>query len=265
MVVGTRAKARWARVHLVFFLCLMAALPLVVCAAAPEEPGAEGTPPAPPSDQMAQTNAQEVVRAFLQLQEQLRATQLAIEQNRRETKATAVQTAETMSNALQAIQSTFVAQRARDLEATQAFSRQVLIIAGAFAALGVLTLLLVAYLQWSMSKGLAEISSALPAALGLGSSVAQDLLGPGEQAASPTLGVSGGQGGRPQAAEPPRQPASKTRRGNGWSLERLLFPRPGDSFRRRQFRALKTAMLLGLVCAAAVALVFYMMQKQPPV
>jgi hypothetical protein len=41
------------------------------------------------------------------------------------------------------------------------------------------------------------------------------------------------------------------------SIESRLFPDPGDSLRRRQFRALKTALLVGLVCAAVVALALY--------
>ena len=87
IVVGMRAKARWVRIYSLLVLCLMAAFPLVLCAAVPEEPGAPSAPPAPPGDQNLETNAQEVARAFLQLQEQLRATLVAIEQNRRETRA----------------------------------------------------------------------------------------------------------------------------------------------------------------------------------
>jgi high-affinity Fe2+/Pb2+ permease len=41
------------------------------------------------------------------------------------------------------------------------------------------------------------------------------------------------------------------------SIENRLFPDPGDSFQRRQFRALKAALLVGLVCAAVLALVLY--------
>jgi hypothetical protein len=49
------------------------------------------------------------------------------------------------------------------------------------------------------------------------------------------------------------------------SIENRLFPDPKDSFRRRQFRALKAALLVGLVCAAVVALVIYgLYSKQKP-
>ena len=49
------------------------------------------------------------------------------------------------------------------------------------------------------------------------------------------------------------------------SIENRLFPDPGDSFRRRQFRALKTAVVVGLICAAVLALVLYAMySKQKP-
>jgi hypothetical protein len=49
------------------------------------------------------------------------------------------------------------------------------------------------------------------------------------------------------------------------SIENRLFPDPGDSFRRRQFRALKAALLVGLVCAAVLALLLYALySKQAP-
>ncbi len=199
----------------------------------------------------------------MQLQEQLRATQLAIERNGQETKEAAAQTAETLSNALQAIQGTFVAQRARELEETREFRRRILIVAGAFAAVGMLTMLLIAYFQRCMSRRLAEVSAALPAALRLGPEIAQDALGRAEQPSSPLLGPAEAEEGRPHHLERTSQPAVKPRRGGGRSIERLLFPRPGDSLRRRQFRALRTAMLFGLVCAAGLALVLYLMYSGP--
>ena len=65
----------------------------------------------------------------------LRATQLAIEQNRLETKAAAIQNAEALSKGLQAIQQAFAAQRAQDLEAMQRSNKVMLIVVGIFGAM----------------------------------------------------------------------------------------------------------------------------------
>ncbi len=49
------------------------------------------------------------------------------------------------------------------------------------------------------------------------------------------------------------------------SIENRLFPDPGDSFRRRQFRALKVAVIVGVICAVVMALVLYLLySKQKP-
>ena len=73
---------------------------------------------------------------------------------------------------MQSIQEAFSAQRAQDWEAIQRSNKVMLIVAGTFAGIGFLTLLMMTWFQWRMSKGLAEISAALPAALGLGASSA---------------------------------------------------------------------------------------------
>jgi hypothetical protein len=41
------------------------------------------------------------------------------------------------------------------------------------------------------------------------------------------------------------------------SLAKRLYPRAEDSKRRRQFRALQTAVILGLVCSVLMALMLY--------
>ena len=38
------------------------------------------------------------------------------------------------------------------------------------------------------------------------------------------------------------------------SIGKRLFPDPGDSFRRKQFRALVAAVIVGLICAAVLGL-----------
>ncbi len=122
-----------------------------------------------------ETNAQEALRAYLQLQEQLHATQLAVEQNRKEARNTAAQTADALDKRLQTIEAALSAQRSRELEAMQnsnqamqSSNKVMLIVAGAFAAMGFLAMLIMAYFQWRTVNGLAEISAALPSLRGFG-------------------------------------------------------------------------------------------------
>jgi tetratricopeptide (TPR) repeat protein len=108
------------------------------------------------------TNSQETVRSYLQLQEQLHATQLAIERTRREADEAAAEMAKAMSGRLQAIEQALSAQRAQELQAMQSSNRVMLIVAGGFAALGLAAMLFMAYFQWRTVNRLAEISAVLP-------------------------------------------------------------------------------------------------------
>src|SRR6516164_1214226 len=51
-----------------------------------------------------ETNNQEILRAYLQLQEQLHLTQLAIEQNRKEARETAAQNSDQLAGRMQSIE-----------------------------------------------------------------------------------------------------------------------------------------------------------------
>ncbi len=127
-----------------------------------------------------ETNSVEL-RTYLQLQEQLHATQMAIERNRKEADYAAAQATEALGGRLQAIEQSLLLQRARELEAMQSSNKVMLLVAGAFAAMGFMAMLLMAYFQWRTVNRLAEISAALPAmnrALGAGRPIAA--LGPGD-------------------------------------------------------------------------------------
>jgi tetratricopeptide (TPR) repeat protein len=127
-----------------------------------------------------ETNSLEL-RTYLQLQEQLHATQLAIERNRKEADYAAAQATEALAGRLQAIEQSLLTQRARELEAMQSSNKVMLVVAGAFAAMGFMAMLLMAYFQWRTVSRLAEISAALPGAgraLGAGRPIAS--LGPGD-------------------------------------------------------------------------------------
>ena len=41
------------------------------------------------------------------------------------------------------------------------------------------------------------------------------------------------------------------------SIVKRLFPDPGDSYRRKQFRALVAAVIVGLICAAVLGLLLW--------
>lgn len=130
--------------------------------------------------------SQETLRSFLQIQEQLRNTQAAIDRNRQDAEAAAARNAEALESRLSAIEKSMAAQRTRELETVQSSlqtmqssSRFVLVAAGVFALIGFLVLLFTAFLQFTAVNRLAKVTAAfptgralgagnLPAALGLG-------------------------------------------------------------------------------------------------
>ena len=134
-------------------MCLLAINPLLSLAS-------DTNLPPPSASHLEDTNTQETVRAYLQLKEQLHATQLAIEQNRKDAKEAAAQNAEFLATRLHEIEAALATQRARELEAMQSSNRVMLIVAGTFAAFGFVVMLLVAYFQWRTVHGLAGVSSA---------------------------------------------------------------------------------------------------------
>ena len=125
-------------------------------------------------------NTQDTLRAYLQLQEQLHATQLAIERNRKEADAAAAENAKAFAGRLQGIEQALTSQRAQELEAMQSSNKVMLIVAGLFAALGFLAMLFMAYFQWRTINRLAEISAALPVAHALGPGPPVAALGAGD-------------------------------------------------------------------------------------
>jgi len=168
---------RLARAALSRRLCLALGLICWACFAAEPAP-----PPAP--DRAEETNAQDTLRSLLHVQEQLHATQLAIERNRRETDAAAARSAETLDTRLQGIAQALAAQRAQELETMQNANRVMLIVAESFAGLGFVALLLTAYFQWRIISRLADISAALPFTRALGAAPTLEVddthrLGPG--------------------------------------------------------------------------------------
>lgn len=160
-------------------LLFVAALMLGCARSFGAEAGNTNPVPAKAEETNNNSSSQEL-RVYLQLQEQLHATQLAVERIRKEAAELAAQNNETLSSRLQAIEQSLSVQRARELDAMQGSNRVMLTIAGAFAGMGFLAMVLMGYFQWKTVKGLAEVSTmfpAMPLQLGMGRMPAA--LGPG--------------------------------------------------------------------------------------
>jgi len=250
-------KSRLVKHHLASFVGVVVAVPLVLASGAWASLGAEDSPPSPATSPLGETNAQGLPNAYLQLQEQLRATQLAVEQNRQETKAAAAQNAEALSKGLLTIQQAFSAQRAEDLAAMQSSNKVMLIVVGTFAGMAFLTMLIMTYFQWRMSKGLARISAALPVALGLGPDSAAAALALANQPELRLFGAMEPPGQHLHELEPGSHPALSRREGAMMSIGNRLLHEPGALVRRRRFRAVSMAVMVGLICAAGLALLLY--------
>src|ERR1051325_6424921 len=129
--------------------------------------------------QSGETNSLEL-RTYLQLQEQLHAAQLAIESVGAEAKQAAAQNAEELAARLHALEQAVAAQRAKELEAMQSSNRNMLFVAGAFASIGCVAMLLMGYFQWRTVNRLAELSAGVPAgAMALGGVRPIAAIGPG--------------------------------------------------------------------------------------
>lgn len=124
-------------------------------------PASIGAPPADTS------GSNDTLRAYLQLQEQLHDTQLAIEHNRQETQAAEAQNSAALSNHLQAIEQALATQRASELETARRTNHLLLTLVSIFALVGFGAALFTAYFQWRAVSRLADVSTALSANRGL--------------------------------------------------------------------------------------------------
>ena len=121
------------------------------------------------------TNSNETLRSYLQLQEQLYATQLALERNRQETEALAAKNAEAVAARFKAIEEALTSKRVTELEAMEnsmktlersmeSNNRMLMTVAGTIASVGFIVLLLTAYLQWRSVNRLAEFTALVQSA-----------------------------------------------------------------------------------------------------
>lgn len=137
------------------------------------------TPPA------ADTATQAVVNSNLQIQEQLHATLLAIESNRREAEAEAATNAAALTARIQALEQTIADQRASEIEAARKTQQIALFMAGAFGLIGLGIMLLMVYFQWRVFTQLIKITTRQPSALALGDNRALPLVEAASELAAP--------------------------------------------------------------------------------
>jgi len=116
----------------------------------------------------------DAVNGFLQVQQQLHDTQLAIEHSRQQSEAESRRTAEALAARIDGLQQIIGAQRQGEIGAVQKTQQLILILGGTFGAIGLAVLMLMAYLQWRVVSRLVELGSLQPAEFALG----QDRLSP---------------------------------------------------------------------------------------
>jgi tetratricopeptide (TPR) repeat protein len=135
--------------------------------------------------QTADKTTQDSLNAYLRIQEQLHATQLAIESNRQEAAAEAKRNTEQMAARIQLLEQTLAAQRAHEVDGTQKAQRFTLILAGAFGVVGLAAMLLMAFLQWRAVTRLVELSTIHPSVTALGNGYSLPMLQAGAEPGAP--------------------------------------------------------------------------------
>jgi len=124
------------------------------------------------------TNSDAVANGYVQIQAQLHATQLQIEQSREEVAAAAQRNADAMNARIAQLEQAISTQRAGDVDAARRTQQLTLYLVGSFGFAGLLILLLMGYFQWRAFSQLAEISAHHAAMIEAGEGVHQ-LAAPG--------------------------------------------------------------------------------------
>lgn len=122
------------------------------------------TPPTPAPAE-SPTEAQQALRAYLQLQEQLHQTLLTIEQSRKDTEAAAKQNAETIATRLKLIEQALTVQREREADAARKSSQFALIVAACLGGIGLLVMLFTAWFLMRTARQFSDLAIASQGAL----------------------------------------------------------------------------------------------------
>ncbi len=141
-------------------LPLAVAVAVALCARAGAEnlPTRLAEPPAVAEaapDKAADPASQDLVRAYLQIQEQLHATQLALESNRLQAEAAAASNALALATRLNNLEKNMEEQRAQE-------TRVILSVAGIIIGCGLIVMFLVSYSQLRAMNRFAEVALGLP-------------------------------------------------------------------------------------------------------
>jgi tetratricopeptide (TPR) repeat protein len=127
------------------------------------------------------TNNDMVMNGYLQIQEQLHATQMAIEDIRAAGAVDAKRNADAIAARLESLEQSVAAQRNADTESARRTQQLTLLLAGAFGLAGLGIMALMFYFQWRAFTRIAEISAQQNAALANAGAVHQ-LAAPGRAA-----------------------------------------------------------------------------------
>ncbi|MEY2408164.1 MAG: hypothetical protein QOF48_834 [Verrucomicrobiota bacterium] len=111
---------------------------------------------------------QRMLRSYLQLQEQLHATLLAVEQTRLENSTATRTNSEVLAGRLELIEKSLVQAREQQQDAARNSNRTMLTLAGIFVGVGFLILLSMAFFQLRGMNRLAEIATGFPGVHALG-------------------------------------------------------------------------------------------------
>jgi tetratricopeptide (TPR) repeat protein len=111
-----------------------------------------------PTPTPAEVAAQNAANGYLQIQEQLHDTRLAIEDSRQEAATAAKQVADILTARIQTLEQTIATQRALEVEAARKDRQFTLMMSGAFGLTVVAAVLFMAYLQWRAVTRLVELA-----------------------------------------------------------------------------------------------------------
>ena len=146
----TRLKLATATLTAVIFIALAA--PAI---SAQENTPAEALSPSPTPEQTAAGD--QLLRSYLQIQEQLHTALLAIETNRDQLEATAKQNNEVVAARLKLIEQALTSQGERETKSARSSQRLVLIIAAIFGVVGIGAMVLTSWFQLRTMNRLSEL------------------------------------------------------------------------------------------------------------
>jgi tetratricopeptide (TPR) repeat protein len=176
MTINPKAGLRFMRAGCLVLATLLGVLRPALAVDTNAAPDADGK-----SAGAGAVRAEDFLRSYLQIQEQLRDTQIAIEKMQQEAAAASASNSVAVEERLRLMEKAIANERVEQLSGIAHLDRTILIAAGAFALIGFLGLLLAAFLQWAAVNRLAAAAASLSAAhspLGLGAGAGQALLPP---------------------------------------------------------------------------------------